>query len=56
MTELAAPFAASIAAEVASADTEEGSEVKDTYRMKLNRYWKKKYSVKTKRHIYKARQ
>ena len=58
--ELAPPFAADTAsdsaAEVTPADSEEGHEVKDTYRMKLNRYWKKKYSVKTKRHIYKARQ
>ena len=54
--ELAPPFTASSAAEVAPIDSEETLEVKDTYRMKLNRYWKKKYSVKTKRHIYKARQ
>ena len=58
--ELAPPFAADTASgtaeEVAPGDSEEGPEVKDTYRMKLNRYWKKKYSVKTKRHIYKARQ
>ena len=55
-TELAPPFAGNTSAPADSPDTAEGSETKDTYRQKLNRYWKKKYSVKTKRHIYKARQ
>ena len=54
--ELAPPFTASAAAKSTPADSDDSPEPVDTYRQKFLRYLKKKYSVKTKRHIYKARQ
>ena len=54
--ELAPPFTASAATKSTPADSDDSPEPVDTYRQKFLRYLKKKYSVKTKRHIYKARQ